>query len=500
MRVLVIGAGLAGLSATERLLDAGASVVVVDAFPVPGGRTASFDVPVPVAGLVPGDVVEHGLHAWFQHYHALHALMDRAGLPRPHLAGNGIHLWHPGRGHTAIEGGPFFWLVSSLRLPGALRGSRRAALAAFGRLIQRLEGALAEPAVTDRSSAIALLREVRLPEPAIDHVFRPCLFSLTSLPLEELSALEFLRWMSGIIPDPRVRCPDGGTTASMGAPIARHLRSRGADFRFGVEVTKLSLSGNRVRVVLRQAPDRTGVRHVLVPGFAPAEVPDARSFDAVVSTLPWERLLELSRGDAGFERLEAWAGMRGLRNVHPLTIRLWFERPIPSAVERYVLSSGTLFDVLRPTREPHRHPGGIRLVDALVENVEAAGLPYGGERFLGPSPERDALLARVLADLERVYPGEIRGNPVARSFLHTREGIVACRPGTYALRAPQFIGLPGFVLAGDWTRHPFGVCMEGAVRSGTLAVDALLAGRGSEPRPWAFRHVAHSVRSIFQRS
>src|SRR6201999_4356247 len=109
------------------------------------------------------------------------------------------------------------------------------------------------------------------PETAIDHVFRRCLFSLTSLPFEELSALELLRWMSNILPDPRVRCLEGGGTAAMCAPMADHLRGRGVEFRFGVEVKRLGIGdGGRVTLELVQAPDRTGVRHVLVSGFRPA--------------------------------------------------------------------------------------------------------------------------------------------------------------------------------------------------------------------------------------
>jgi hypothetical protein len=42
--------------------------------------------------------------------------------------------------------------------------------------------------------------------------------------------------------------------------------------------------------------------------------------------------------------------------------------------------------------------------------------------------------------------------------------------------------------------------MEGAVRSGQLAAESLLAGRQSEgAAPWPFQQVAHSVRSIFER-
>lgn len=501
-RALVLGAGLAGLAAAERLLDAGLRVTVIDAFPVPGGRVASFDVRSAVAGLIPGDVVEHGLHAWFQHYHALHALMARAGVERPALVDRGVYFFSKVHGHYAVEGGPGQWLIEALRLPPALRGKRRTALAAFGRLIAELARCLDEPERTDASSAWQLLHRAGVPAQALESVFRPCLYSLTSLPLEELSALEMMRWMSSILPDPRMRAVRGGGTSAMCAPIADHLRARGADIRLGIEVERLSLdAGGRARVALAQAPDRTGLRHVLVPGFKPAAVPDTDGVDLVISALPWERLRAVADASFGRYAPDAAAGMAQLANVHPLAVRLWFERPIEGARERYVLSSGTLFDVLRPTAEPERYPG-IRMIDLLVEDIDRhlPELGYDRERYLPQGSAADAVLRRMLADLELVYPGRIANNRVLRSFVHTREGIVACRPGTWTRRAPAFIGSPYFALAGDWTRQPYGVCMEGAVRSGQLAAETLLQGHAIVARRRPFSQVAYSLYSIAQRS
>jgi uncharacterized protein with NAD-binding domain and iron-sulfur cluster len=478
MRILVIGAGLAGLAAAERLLDEHAEVVVVDAFPLPGGRVASFEASVPVAGLVPGDIVEHGLHAWFQHYEALFGLMARAGVEKPKFAGKGIHFFHAHHGHTVIEGGPYLWLINALRLPASLRGPRTTALAAFGRLIRMLERSLENADETDRESAASLLARVGVPDAAVSSIFRPCLFSLTSLPLEELSALELLRWMSNILPDPRIRCIEGGGTQAMCAPIVAHLRARGADFRFGVEVKRLYVDvRGRVRAEMQAAPDRTGLRHVLVQGFQPDSIPDAESFDAIVSTLPWERLLEVAREEQRLMELEAFQRMRSLKNVHPLTIRLWFERPLKETGARYVLCDGTVFDVMRPTPEPLRYPG-VHLVDALIDDVEThlPGFVYRGERYIPEGDDHRLVMGRVLKDLESMYPGQIDGNRVARSFLHTREGIIACRPGVWSSRPAQYVGRSDFVLAGDFTRQAYGVCMEGAVRSGHLAVQALMAG------------------------
>jgi uncharacterized protein with NAD-binding domain and iron-sulfur cluster len=502
VRVLVIGAGLAGLAATERLLDAGAEVVVVDAFPRPGGRTANFDVSVPVAGLIPGDVVEHGLHAWFQHYRELIGLMERAGVSKPAFAGRGLHIYNPEHGHVVIEGGPLFWLINALRLPHPLRGDRGTALAAFGRLIRTLDGALATPEQTDREDASTVLARAGVPRQALESIFGPCLYSLTSLSLDQLSALEMLRWMSQVLPDPRIRCVEGGGTSAMCEPIARYLQRRGADLRLGVEVTRIWLDADdRAQVSLAQAPDRTGVRHVLVPGFEPAQPPPADAFDQIVCTLPWERLLALSEADRGLMGHPAWLNLRKLRNVHPLTIRIWFESPIEGADEHYILSKGTLFDVLRPTREPQRYPG-VRMIDCLVEDVEThlPELKFESEAYLPPGPMQIRILERVLSDLERMYPGQIRNNPVLRTFLHTREGIIACRPGVWPLRAPADVGLSNFVLAGDWTQHGWGVCMEGAVRSGQLAADRLAHGRSSIARSPTFASLGHSVITWFDRA
>lgn len=497
--VLVIGAGLSGLAASEVLLDAGLSVTIVDAFPVPGGRVASFDVHTNVAGLVAGDVVEHGLHGWFQHYHALYGLMSRAGLEKPAFGGTGVHFWYPDHGHFTIPGGQLAWLFHALRLPESLRGSRAQALAAFGRLIGNLDSALANPELTDRDTAAALLARFGVPEPAVRTIFRPCLFSLTSLPLEELSALELLRWLSKILPDPRIRCLEGGATPAMCAPIAAYLGQRGADIRLGVEVRRLALdSDGRARLELAQAPDRTGVRHVLVPGFTPAIPPDPAVFDAVISTLPPDRLLAVSTDETRSHPV--LRRIAELRNVHPLSVRLWFERALSGTGTDYVLSSGTVFDVLRPTPEPRRY-SGIHLLDVLVDNIEThlPEIPYTGERYLSPGPQEARVLERVLADLERLYPGEIRDNRVLRRFVHTREGIIAARPGTWPSRPPQYLESPYFFLAGDFTRQAHGVCMEGAVRSGQLAARSLLAGRQTDDTPGAFDQLTHSARAAWDR-
>ena len=74
--VLIIGAGLAGLSAALELAERKYKVTVRDAMPVVGGKLAVRQEKN-AAGTF---WVEHGLHMWFENYHVLRNIRDRLGV------------------------------------------------------------------------------------------------------------------------------------------------------------------------------------------------------------------------------------------------------------------------------------------------------------------------------------------------------------------------------------------------------------------------------------
>jgi isorenieratene synthase len=74
--VLIIGAGLAGLSAALELAERKYKVTVRDAMPVVGGKLA-----VRQESNAAGTFwVEHGLHMWFENYHVLRNIRERLGV------------------------------------------------------------------------------------------------------------------------------------------------------------------------------------------------------------------------------------------------------------------------------------------------------------------------------------------------------------------------------------------------------------------------------------
>ncbi|MCA1726275.1 MAG: FAD-dependent oxidoreductase, partial [Actinobacteria bacterium] len=70
--ILVVGAGLAGLSCAFELVSRGRDVLVVEARDVVGGRTSSW--------IDDGMPVESGLHRFLGFYTHLPGLLERAGI------------------------------------------------------------------------------------------------------------------------------------------------------------------------------------------------------------------------------------------------------------------------------------------------------------------------------------------------------------------------------------------------------------------------------------
>ncbi|KAB1145033.1 FAD-dependent oxidoreductase [Streptomyces luteolifulvus] len=128
-------------------------------------------------------------------------------------------------------------------------------------------------------------------------------------------------------------------------------------------------------------------------------------------------------------------------------------------------------------------------VQWVFDRTGASGLRDGQYLALSQSAAQDeidepvaALRERYLPELERLLPAS-RGAEV-RDFFVTRErtATFAPTPGVGRLRPGARTKAPGLYLAGAWTATGWPATMESAVRSGVSAADAALAALG-RPRP-----------------
>ncbi|MYU23871.1 NAD(P)-binding protein [Streptomyces sp. SID8352] len=124
-------------------------------------------------------------------------------------------------------------------------------------------------------------------------------------------------------------------------------------------------------------------------------------------------------------------------------------------------------------------------VQWLFDRTAASGLREGQYLALSQSTAQDeidtpvaALRARYLPELERLLP-RARGARVEDFFVtREREATFAPAPGVGRLRPGPRTKAPGLCLAGAWTATGWPATMESAVRSGVGAAGAALAALG----------------------
>jgi zeta-carotene desaturase len=170
-----------------------------------------------------------------------------------------------------------------------------------------------------------------------------------------------------------------------------------------------------------------------------------------VSALPFERVPavvpELDLDLTGFEH-------------SPITgIHLWFDRSLTQ------LPHATLLD--RTIQWMFNKSGGRYL--QVVVSASRSLLEMNRAEVI-------ALAVRELAEfIPRVNDAKLEKGHVVKEVRAT----FSAKPGLEQARPPSATKFANFFLAGDWTRSGWPATMEGAVRSGYLAAEAVATATGS---------------------
>jgi zeta-carotene desaturase len=94
---------------------------------------------------------------------------------------------------------------------------------------------------------------------------------------------------------------------------------------------------------------------------------------------------------------------------------------------------------------------------------------------------RQEIIELCKRELAEVLPATREAKLEKATVIKEVSATFSPEPGVDAFRPAQQIGVRSLALAGDWTRTGWPATMEGAVRSGYLAAEALLVSFG-EPR------------------
>jgi squalene-associated FAD-dependent desaturase len=455
-RAVVVGGGVAGITAALDCAQAGASVTLVEVRPRLGGAAYSFERE--------GVQFDNGQHVFLRCCTAYRELLARLGSEDGVRVQSRLQIpvLGPGGRRAEIRRGalpaPAHLARSLLRYPLLTPSERlRAALAA--RALGKVDPD--DPAV-DRQSFGAWLREHRQGTHAIER-----LWDLVALPTLNVRAadaslaLAAFAFQTGLLSD--AAAADIGfhvwpLSEIIGTPALRALREAGVEVR---------LNRRAGRVEVRE--------DALCVGLV-----DARALEAetVIVAVPHRRAAELLPDGLA----DVADRLRALETSPIVNVHVVYDRPVCDIA--FAAGVGTPVQYLFDRSEALGLPGGSYLAVSLS----------GAEREMAMSAEE--LRERYLRALEELFPAASGAN--VERFLITREHAATFRaaPGSAALRPSCATSIPGLMLAGSFTDTGWPATLEGAVRSGHAAAAGALHALGidrREHRPQAERESGGST-------
>jgi isorenieratene synthase len=462
---LIVGGGLAGVSAALTLQERGVATTIVEAESTLGGRLGAWS-----ERLVTGESIEmsRGFHAFFRQYYNLRGLLRRVDpelrmlTPLPDYPVIGAHgAVETFRGLPTRP--PFNVIELTRRTPhlgwrDLLRVNVPAALAM---LSFDLEATYAR---YDGLNASAYLDSLRFPPKARAMLFNVFAHSFFNAE-EEMSAAELLMmfhfYFTGNAEGLLFDVLNQPFSTALWQPLAGLLQRQGVELRLGCRATRVGRLG-------AHRPGHAGGPGE--PAFALECGGETLRADMLVLALSVPALQALVERSEDLQQAGLGRAVRALGTTRPFVVwRRFLDRPaLPErhgfvgTVERGQLDNISLFDVFEDESRSwaRRHRGSVVELHA-----------YAVERGFDEQGLRDELWQATL----ELYP-ELRGARVIDERFLVRDDCPSFAPGSHAQRPSVATPFPGLALAGDFVRLPLpSALMERATASGLLAANHLLS-------------------------
>lgn len=436
--VLIIGSGLAGLSAGIELAEKGRRVTILERNHYIGGRTADWDEN--------GMHVESGLHRWLGFYKELPKLFKKAGHDPEEAViwEDEVQFRLPDGGPQAVVGlaplhNPVETFAGWLGNLDWLGVDDKASLVPFftaGLADYKLSGQQ-----LDNNSVLEYAQKRGVTDEAIVNLLIPLTEGIFFLPPERYSAFVLMGILVPGVKRPhtlRVGSFAGGMTAVMSGPIADGLVRKGGTVETRAEVERLVVENGRVSGVVVNGESLHAEHVILATALAPAQ-----------------RLIREALGEH-----KAFRPMLSLPSMPAVTLQIELDEPAMPK-DHVVFSPKTVWaSYAEQSRTTFRHVPGRLSID-LAQPEKFLHMPH------------EAILAAALADAKRLGI-DIEGKIRQYRVISHAEDFYMLAPGMEKLRPKQATKVPGLTLAGDYTSQPLFATMEGAVISGQRAAKAVL--------------------------
>jgi len=462
MRVVIAGAGLAGLSCAKYLCDAGHTPVVVEARDVLGGKVAAWQDE-------DGDWYETGLHIFFGAYRNMRQLFKELDIEDRLQWKSHSMIFNQKETPGTYSRFDFPDLPAPLNGVAAILGNNDMLTwpekIAFGLgLVPAMLRGQQYVEECDQYSWSEWLRLHNIPDRVNDEVFLAMSKALNFINPEEISSTVVLTALNRFLQEgdgSKMAFLDGNPPERLCEPIVEYIRAQGGEVHLDSPLREIELHGDG------------SVKAFRIGGIKGQE-PRTLEADAYVSAMPVDPFKLLV--PEAWKQLPYFQKLEGLNGVPVINIHLWFDRKL-TEIDHLLFSRSDLLSVyadMSNTCREYEDPSR-----SMLELVFAPAKDWIGR-------SDDDIIAATMEELKRLFPVHFTGDNQAvlrkSKVVKTPLSVYKTVPGCQQLRPDQASPIPNFFLAGCYTRQRYLASMEGAVLSGkqcAAAIDGKLAAEAS---------------------
>jgi len=432
---LIVGAGLAGLSAAHQLNQAGHEVILLEKRMRLGGRASSYDLesfPLEI------DNCQHILTgscrdclALIEETAGLDALEVHEGFPVFNQSDNNLEQWSTVDAATPFHFLPLWIRANGGLVPGVRNGTR-------------LLGLLRSSSV--ETTAMEWLNKHQSPQ-IIERLWRPLTTSALNETLERVSFSMFRKWViTGMLQNrsaPKIYIPSRSLKNLYGNLVGEELEDRGVNIQRGARVKRLLPEDPAVEF---EDGTRMGTNHLI---------------SALPDRVLWARLSESIRTRSPFDRIPDW------EHAPIISVHLYFEERFE--LPAFALLTRSPFEWLFALRQPEQ--------GTYAQCVKSAA-------WSAQDWSKDRLVSEATESIRGLVPAGVQ--PVEHRVVKEKNATLSMTPRQVDQRFGPSTPFARFTVAGDWIRQSWPPTMESAVRSGMLAaaqLDSTIPRPPDDPSP-----------------
>ena len=456
--MIVIGGGLAGLAASVALAEAGWRVRLFEQRPFLGGRAASYVLP-------DGEHVDNCQHVTFGCCTNLEDFYRRVGSGDKIKFFDRLLLLDPqgrrGEMHAGLLPAPFHMTGSFLTFsPLALKDKL-----AIARAFYSILNSGGHPADVDEPGGISMLewlhRHKQTPA-AISRFWRVVLVSALSEELDRIDARYGIDVFWKAVLSNKTGYRMGVPAVALGdlyEGCRAAIEQKGGEVIFRSPLRGLRIENNKLSAVLfDQGREETA--------------------DAFVLALPHVALSELLPDSV--KRTDTALGNLDKIIDAPITgVHFWFDRQVMTepfitlldTTTQWIFNKSALFAGANATN-------GANGLPQAAEKGQYLQLVISASFDLLQKP-RQEIIDLCLKEVRHALPAAREATLLKATVIKEAAATFSPQPGVDRWRPMQETSISGLFLAGDWTATGWPATMEGAVRSGYLAAEAILRVAGT---------------------